>query len=233
MRHDAVYFFYGETTTFWEVWVNPTVNLQRSVSFQLQRRPPFDVGSLWFHWCYENISWRGTFISAVVSNAVTYMNHIICNDKQLAGSHNVRIVCCCVPSGSLWQGVISRGGVSFSSWGWGSVWFLFWLQEPASFKSIFIVTFSKKYLAGTLAESGNVYVLWLRMGFWWLDTVAKSKRHFVSWKNHLIIVTSLTVRRLELCVTPRNDVFTFRVWIFMMSCWSETRLYLWKNKLVN
>ena len=27
-----------------------------------------------------------------VSNAVTYVNHIMCNVKQLAGSHNVRIL---------------------------------------------------------------------------------------------------------------------------------------------
>ena len=178
MRHDAVYFFDGETTTFWEVWVNPTVNLQRSVSFQLQRRPPFDVGSLWVHWCYENISWRGTFISAVVSNAVTYMNHIICNDKQLAGSHNVRIVCYCVPSGSLWQGVISRGGVSFSSWGWGSVWFLFWLQEPASFKSIFIVTLPKKMFDWNSGWEWQCLCPLATTGFWMARYTVEIKEAF-------------------------------------------------------
>ena len=98
---------------FLKIYINPNVNLQHGMSFQLQREPPFDVGSLWFQWCYESICCRGTFISAVVSNAVTYVNHIICNDKQLAGSHNVRKVLLCAE----WvHGRLPRRGV-FSSWG--------------------------------------------------------------------------------------------------------------------
>ena len=187
-RHDAAYFFYGETATFCELWVNPTVGIQQGVSFQPQREPPFDVGSLWFQWCYESICWRGTFISAV-SQTPSHMwitSYATISSQQAA---TMCAKCCCVPSGSMTG---SRGGVSFSSWGGPCDSCFNCKSQPRS--SQYLLWLSPK----------NIWLeLWLRVAMfmssgydWVLDGSIycwKSKKLSVSWKNRLINVTPFDI----------------------------------------
>ena len=93
--------------------------------------------------------------------------------KQLQCAHSV--VVCRV---GLWQDVISSGGVSFSSlWGDPCNSYFNCKSQPRSSQYL-VWLFSKKCLAGPLAESGIVYVLYPRLGFGWLDILLKIKEAF-------------------------------------------------------